>query len=141
MIANRYYESDDLLVIVGSGRVSGDEMERFVVEQLAADPSWPQGKRRLSDITTLDPSLLTLADVVTVTALFRERLQNLAGARQAIVASQGWELAREFERYIDRLGATTVVFNRVKDACVWLGIDPVLARQRIAALRAGLRHD
>ncbi|HEY5013600.1 MAG TPA: hypothetical protein VIK61_12970 [Acidimicrobiia bacterium] len=55
-------------------------------------------------------------------------------------ASHGWDLARKYERNIDRLGATTVVFNSVEDACVWLGIDPISTRRVIDTLRAGFRN-
>lgn len=138
-IANEYVEADDLLVVVWHGPVSGDEWARFVRQRLADDPSWPPGKRRLADLTTLDPSLLSTTDVETVTPLYGERLRNLAGSRQAIVATQGWDLARAFERRIDRLGATTVVFNDVEAACAWLAIDPVSTRRVIAILRSALR--
>ena len=138
-IASEYLVADDLLVVVWHGRVSAEEWERFVRQRLADEPGWPLGKRRLADITTLDPSLLTSDDVETVTALYRDRLRNLAASRQALVASQGWDLARDFERRMDRLGATTVVFNHVEDACAWLGIELVATRQLISRLRAGIR--
>ena len=139
-IASEYLEADDLLIVVWHGPISGDDWEQFVLRRLADDPTWPPGKRRLADLTTLDPSLLSAADVETVIPHYRERLQNLAGSRQAIVATEGWELARTFERRIDQLGATTIVFNDVEAACAWLAIDPVSARQVIDRLRAGLRE-
>jgi hypothetical protein len=138
-IASEFLETEDLLIVVWHGTVSGDEWEAFARQRIAEDPRWPLGKRRLGDITTFEPSRMSPADVETVTDLYVDRLQNLVGSRQAIVASHAWDLARKFERNIDRLGATTVVFNRVADACAWLGIDPVAACQILATLRSGLR--
>jgi hypothetical protein len=138
-IASEYRDADDLLVVVWHGLVSGGEWAQFVRQRLADDPGWPNGKRRLADLTTLDPSLLSSTDVENVIPLYSARLRNLAGTRQAIVATHGWDLARDFERRIDRLGATTVVFNRVSDACEWLGIDEVAVSEVITRLRAALR--
>jgi hypothetical protein len=140
-IASQYLENDELLVVVWHGRVSGAEWEHFAREQLAGDPNWPIGKRRFADITTLEPSLLSLADIETVTALFRDRVHNLAGSRQAIVATLAWDLAREYERHIDRLGSTTIVFNQFQTGCTWLGIDPVSTADVVATLRTRLRDD
>jgi hypothetical protein len=138
-IASEYLEAEDVLIVVWDGLVSPADWEQFVRQRLRDDPNWPSGKRRLADVTTLDPSLLTSADVDVVTGLYHDRMENLVGTRQAIVATQGWDLARDFERRIDRLGATTVVFNDVESACAWLGTDAGVTRGVIDRLRSGLR--
>jgi hypothetical protein len=131
--------SDDVLIVVWDGLVSGDHWEAHTRRRLADDPTWPSGTRRLADITTFDPSALTSPDITTVVELLRSRTSRLVGTRMAIVASGGWELAREFERQIDRLGTTTIVFNEVKSAANWLGIDVDVARATITRLRAQAR--
>jgi hypothetical protein len=140
-IGSEYIEAEDLLLVVWHGTVTGAEWEAFVRQRLLEEPRWPIGKRRLADITTFEPSRLGPADVDTITDLYLDRLHNLVGSRQAIVASQGWDLARKFERNIDRLGATTIVFNSLDDACAWLGIDAETARERLTTLRSSLRPD
>ena len=62
-----------------------------------------------------------------------------SGVRNAIVASRAWSIATEYERRIDRLGSTTIVFNYLAEACGWLGLDPVLVRDVVTALRRDLR--
>ena len=52
-IASDYVESDDLLVIVWDGQVSGAEWKQNVGRQVDDDPAWPRGRRR-----RLDPSRL-----------------------------------------------------------------------------------
>jgi len=131
--------SDDVLIVVWDGLVSGDHWEAHTRQRLADDPTWPSGTRRLADITTFDPSALTSPDITTVVELLRTRTSRLVGTRMAIVASGGWELAREFERQVDRLGTTTIVFNEVKSAAKWLGIDVDVARTTITRLRADAR--
>jgi len=127
---------DDVLIIVWDGVVSGDHWEAHTRQRLADDPTWPSGVRRLADITSFDPSALTSPDITTVVELLRTRTSKLVGTRLAIVASDGWQLARDFERQIDRLGTTTIVFNEVKSAADWLGIDVDTARATIKRLRA-----
>ena len=138
-IAAEYLEAEDLLIVVWHGLVSAEEWQQFVSRRIAGEASWPSGKRRLADLTTLDPSVLSTTDIDKVIPLYRERIGNLVGSRQAIVAGLAWDLARDFERRIDGLGATTVVFNDVEAACEWLGSDPASTREVIARLRQGLR--
>ena len=133
-------QPDDVLFIVWDGVVSGSHWEDHTRQRLADDPSWPSGTRRLADITSFDPSELTSPDIATVVELFRSRTSKLVGTRIAIVASDGWRLARDFERQIDRLGTTTIVFNEVKSASDWLGIDVDVARATLARLRSDARR-
>jgi hypothetical protein len=137
-ITTIYLEADDLMISVWHGVVSGAEWEQMVRRNLADDPLWPRGRRHLADLTTFDPAELTIEDVDTVAAIGREHIENFAGRRQAIVATLGWDLARNYERRaLD--GATTIVFTNVRDACAWLGIDPVRAGKIVAELRAEAR--
>lgn len=138
-IANVYVEADDLHVIVWDGPVSGADWQHNVGVQTGNDPAWPRGRRRLIDITTLDPSALSTNDIETVIAYGRERIHQAAGRRQAIVALTAWDLAQEFARRSSELGATTIVFDRLDAACRWLGVDVDAARPVVASLRGELR--
>ena len=138
-IASEYLEAEDLLVVVWDGTVSGEDWEAFVrAGRLAADPAWPPGTRRLVDITTLESDSLTPADVQANADLYRDRGASMVGVRNAIVASRAWSIATEYERRIDRLGSTTIVFNYLAEACGWLGLDPVRVRDVVTALRRDL---
>jgi hypothetical protein len=90
-IASGYVESDDVLVIVWDGPVSGAEWKQNVGERLEEDPAWPRGRRRLIDLTTLDPSEITASDIEVVIAFGRERIHHVAGRRQAVVAVLAWD--------------------------------------------------
>jgi hypothetical protein len=139
-ITSIYLEADDLMVGVWHGTVSGAEWQDFTRRQLADDPNWPPGKRHLTDLTTFDPSELNVEDLDVVAGLYSDRITKIARRRQAIVASSGWEIARAFERRMQRLGATTVVFNSVAAACNWLGADLESMRGIIGELRDDLRR-
>lgn len=138
-IANLYVDSDDLHVIVWDGTVSGADWKQNVGDQTMSDPAWPRGRRRLIDLTTLDPSELSSNDIETVIAYGRERIHEVAGRRQAIVALTAWDLAQEFARRSSELGATTIVFDRLDAACRWLSVDVAAARSIAANLREKLR--
>jgi hypothetical protein len=138
-IASDYVETDDVLVIVWDGQVSGAEWKQNVGKRLDDDPAWPRGRRRLIDLTTLDPSEITTSDIEVVIAVGRERIHHVAGSRQAVVAVLAWDLAQEFARRSTELGATTIVFDRLEPACAWLGVDPASARPVARQLRAELR--
>jgi hypothetical protein len=140
-IAAVYVESTDLHVIVWDAMVSGADWQQNIGGQLDQDPAWPRGRRRLIDVTTLDPSLLSSSDVDTAIAYGRERILQVAGTRQAIVATLAWDLAQDFARRSTELGATTIVFDRLDAACQWLGVDAEATRPTVAALRAQLRAD
>jgi len=128
-------QPDDVLIIVWDGVVSGSDWEAHTRRRLADDPSWPSGTRRLADITTFDPSALTSPEVAVVVQLLRCRTSRLVVTQIAVVAADGWEIARDFERQIDRLGTTTIVFNDVRSAADWLRIDLDVARAAIKRLR------
>ena len=132
-------QPDDVLIVVWDGLVSGSHWEDHTRQRLADDPTWPSGTRRLADITSFDPSALTSPDIAVVVELLRSRISRLVGTRIAVVASAGWDLARDFERQIDHLGTTTIVFNEVKSAADWLGIDLDDARATITRLRNEFR--
>jgi hypothetical protein len=140
-IASVYVDSDDLLVIVWHGRVSGAEWKQNVDAQLGDDPTWPRGRRRLIDLMSLGPSDLSSADIETVISFGRGRILD-TGSRQAVVASRAWDLAwdlaGEFARRSNELGSTTIVFDRIDWACAWLGVDPDSLRPVIATLRTEL---
>ena len=138
-ITSVYLDAEDLTVAVWHGTVSGAEWKHFVHVQLANDPDWPRGKRHLADLTTFDPGELSSEDLDAVVGLVSGRIVKIARRREAIVASLGWELARGFERRIQRLGAMTVVFNSVPDACTWLGADLERVREIVSGLRDELR--
>lgn len=138
-IASLYVDDEDVFVVVWDGTVSGEEWARVVDEQLNDDPAWPRGRRRLIDVTTFDPSELTADDIAAVIASARERIHTVAGRRQGVVAAHAWDLAREFAERSTALGATTIVFDRLDDACAWLHVDPAVVRPVVAQLRSELR--
>jgi hypothetical protein len=138
-IATVYVEADDVLVVVWDGAVSLEEWERGVRAQLDDASTWRRGRRRLVDLTTCDPSELETRDVKHIIDVTREKIGSVAGRRQAIVASQAWDLATDFAGRSTQLGATTIVFDRLDSACAWLGADVAAIRPVLAELRAGLR--
>jgi hypothetical protein len=138
-IATRYVESDDVLAIVWDGVVTLADWEHAVRAQLDDPSTWRQGRRRLVDLTTCDPSALDTSSVQYIVEITRERVASVAGRRQAIVAPYAWALATDFAARSTQLGATTIVFDHIDAACAWLGVDPAAIRPILTVLRADLR--
>jgi hypothetical protein len=138
-IATMYVESEDVLAIMWDGVVSLEEWERLARVQLDDPTSWKVGRRRLIDLTTCEPSDIETRDVKHIIDITREYIASIAGRRQAVVASHAWDLARDFANRSTKLGATTIVFDRLDAACAWLDADPAAMRPVLTSLRADLR--
>ncbi|HEV7525210.1 MAG TPA: hypothetical protein VGP92_09595 [Acidimicrobiia bacterium] len=99
----------------------------------------PWGSRRLTDARTAESSGITTEDVEAICALFGRADVDISRVRLAIVANQGWAIAQQVEAGMRKHGVTTLVFNDVDTACVWLGVDPAPTHATIADLRRELR--
>jgi hypothetical protein len=88
----------------------------------------------LADLTTVI-SDLDVDDVKAAAAVYAKSSPDMRGVRQALVASERWDLARVFEGTMDDLGSTTIVFNTLDTACTWLGVDIATARTVVNELR------
>jgi hypothetical protein len=117
----RFLEQDDLLVTVGDGAISAEDLTSFARQQIS-DPHWPFGKRRLADMRTVI-SQLQVEDAETAASIYGDAFPTLRGSRQAIVAAKHWDQAEAFEDRIDTFGMKTIVFSSLHTACAWLGID------------------
>ena len=134
-----YIEPGDLLVVVWDGEVTLAEWEESVRGQLDADLDWRHGRRRLVDLTTADLSALESADVKHVVETTVPQVRSVAGRRQAIVSTADAELANQFAQRSTKIGALTVVFDRLESACEWLGVDAVAMRPYLETLREELQ--
>ena len=127
--------------VVYDGPVTGEEFEAHT-RRLMADPGWPPDRKlHLTDMTSqIKPEQLR-REVIEATAHLWGTLPNqLAGMKIAVVASEGFENARRFEAAVSKHGPTTVVFNLVSTACMWLGVDIETAERAIKALRSQARE-
>src|SRR5262249_47447322 len=105
-----------------------------------ADSRWPFGRRRIADLTTV-VSAMTLEESQDIAGVYGHASPGPRDARQAIVASPRWDLARAFERGSDQDGMTTIVFASLPVACTWLMADFDQVNATIDELRRTLRSE
>ncbi len=137
-IETRYVDDQGVLLILWDGRVTREEWEAVARDQLTDESGWHNGRRRLIDLSTCDPSALRVTDIDELVGLWRRNMSAIAGRRQAIVAPLAWDLAVEFARQSQPLGATTIVFDHLEPAARWLRVDHDAVRTALVAMRAEL---
>jgi len=94
------------------------------VRRLIADVRWPpEPARHLTDLRSamLDPSI-DASVMQSAADLFGSR-RRIANLRVAIVAGDEFAKAREFEALIAPYQPLLFVFNSLRPACEWLGVD------------------
>jgi hypothetical protein len=128
-----------ITVIVWDGKVVWSDWLRHV-QDLMVDPHWRSMQRFIADLQSVtDTSTIQEKEFELAAIAIAENREALALKTGAVVASQEFWQAQRFIRLIERFGTSTVVFNTVETACVFLGIDPIDTRHTIEQLRSQLR--
>ena len=109
--------------------------------RLVADPIWPTGGRHLTDLRSGDTiSAIYDSDLDEVSDLFSIYAERIAGLKLAIVAPEQARRRPElFVKFVSVIGVKAEVFETLKDACAWLGIDFPQAENVLVTLRAEIR--
>jgi len=125
-----------LTVSVWDGTVSTDEVTRHL-ETVAVDPAWAASGRFLTDLSGVaTESIPDPEQILDAAARFLERLdERVRDAKWAIVASAAFAQARRFGSYLEEDIPRIIVFNELRTACVWLGVNESAVRAIITDLR------
>jgi hypothetical protein len=137
-IAHRYVETADLIVTIWHGQVTSAQWADHARRQVS-DPNWSQARKRLTDTTTADTSILTDVDARAIAAIYQPASASVRGVRHAIVAHHNREIAQQPELNLDAPGVTAIVFNAVAIATTWLSVDTDEVLATIDDLRRELR--
>jgi 3',5'-cyclic AMP phosphodiesterase CpdA len=74
-----------------------------------------------------------------VTDLYRRSGEKLrVGSSAVLVNASAYDRARLYERQATDLGVRVILFNSLDVACVWLGIDVMVASTELKKLRASI---
>lgn len=94
-------------------------------QRLLSDANWPTVKRlQLTDLRACNLDASMNDDALQKAAtIFGNHPEGIVGLKLAVVASETFWKALEFERLISPHGATVIVFNMLPDACEWLNLD------------------
>jgi hypothetical protein len=108
---------------------------------LLAHPDWPVISRFIVDLRSVtDTSSIRDKEIDQVKIAFTSDQPALAGKRSAIIASREFRRASRFAELVERFGTSTVVFNNLDTACLFLGIDFMEAHKTLEGLRLKLRN-
>jgi hypothetical protein len=126
--------------IVWDGIVTWDDWRQHVAK-LLADPGWFATPRFIVDVQTVtDTSSIGMDEMEQVYELFGSGPAILANKRSAVIAKEEFSRAKRFGDLIARFGTSSIVFNTLDTACLFLGIDFKETRQVLEELRAELRR-
>lgn len=101
-------------------------------ENLASHPLWAKSMRLLADVRSVqDTSSISVADMQHVIQILTRDPSPLKGKRLAILARDQFGRARQFSHMIGRFGISSVVFNNLDTACLFLGMDTAYAYQTL----------
>ena len=136
------HESDgqrDMTFIVWDGEVIWDDWLKHM-EELMADPEWRRLPRFIADLQTVsDTSTIGDDAIKQAAALISANREILAKKTGAVVADEEFWRARRFGELLSEFGTSTVVFNTLDIACLFLNLDVAETRQTLKQLRAKLR--
>ena len=134
-IVYRVDQSLGTALVLWDGTINAQEFLSHV-RNLTADQNWPpHTKRHLSDLRTaiVDDSIDD--EVLKAAAELFGRHPKIATLRAAIVAAESYVKAGVFERLITPYRPFVFVFNTLRPACMWLGIDAAQTEGSLRSLR------
>jgi hypothetical protein len=137
-IAYRCDTRHGIIVSVWDGDVTFDELRDLIRRQLA-DPEWPGGRLGLTDARSArGMSAITDEQIYEIAAMYRTQQAKISGVKYARVG-QGMQGVLKFQKAMGPSSPTTLVFDRLDDACAWLGITVDDVQTTLDELRQELR--
>jgi hypothetical protein len=117
------HPAENLVVVVASGRVAGEEVIASV-EEMAQDPRWIAGMHQLCDYRQMKAIAISLPEVKHLAQLEQRDIEKLRGGRLAMVAD-AFEVASLCQLYAALIrfrGRQARVFRTMEEALGWLGV-------------------
>jgi hypothetical protein len=135
-MSHAYLEDDDLFVAVFDGDMAVDDFAASAREAVGNDDWW-RGCRRLVDVTTLDVSTFPMTAFAAIAQAHVPAGANTGEVSIAIVATGVAEASEKAESEATRFVVNMSVFDNVRSASIWLGVDAHAALRMINELRRG----
>jgi hypothetical protein len=111
------------------------------MSELMADPEWRALPRFIADLQTVtDTTSISDGAVEKAAAILNSNREIMSRKLGAVVAQDEFWRARRFGNLLQQFGTSTITFNTLDTACLFLGLDLTETRQAIRQLRAQLRE-
>ena len=138
-ILHLFDKQKNIIYIVWDGKVTAEDWLNQA-QKLLAEPDFPSISRLIVDAQTAsDTTSIGEKEIEAVAALFGTYQETLIKKRMAILANDLFGKASKFGNLVSRFGVSTVVFNRLDTACIFLALDSADTGQVLEQIRFQLR--
>jgi len=139
-ILQRFDPQKGIVFVVWDGRVTAEEWLRYA-QKLVSDPAWASTPRILADLLSVkDTSSIHNAEIEHTVEIFSANPRALRGKKLAVIARDEFGKARHFEDLLMHFGVSSVVFNNLDTACLFLGMDVLHAYRMLDTMRQQLQR-
>ncbi len=139
-ILQRFDPEKGIVFVVWDGVVTAQEWFTYA-QKLASHPDWPATPRVLGDLLSVkDTSSIHNREIEHAVEIFSANPRALRNKKLAVIAADEFGKARHFEDLLTHFGVSSVVFNNLDTACLFLGVDMLHAYRTLDAMRQELQR-
>jgi len=140
-ILQRFDPQKGIVFVVWDGIVTAEEWLRYA-QKLVSHPDWAGTPRILADLLSVkDTSSIHNREIEHVAEIFSANPRALRNKKLAVIAQDEFGKARHFEDLLMHFGVSSVVFNNLDTACLFLGMDVLYAYRMLDTMRQELQRN
>jgi len=126
--------------VVWDGVVTAEEWFGYA-QRLVSHPNWVSISRVLGDLLSVkDTSSIHNREIEHAAGIISANPRALRNKKLAVIARDEFGKARHFEALLMHYGVSSVVFNNLDTACLFLGVDMLHAYRTLDAMRQQLAN-
>ncbi len=130
-----------LIFVVWQGTVTAQEWFRYA-HKLTSDSTWTTASRVLADLLSVQStSSIQNQEIDQAVEIFSANRAGLVGKKLAVLARDEFGKARRFGEYLSHFGTSSVVFNNLDTACLFLGMDILYAYRMLDSMHGQSQSD
>ena len=140
-ILQRFDPQKGIVFVVWEGVVTAEEWFGYA-QKLVSHPDWADTSRVLGDLLSVkDTSSIQNREIEHATQIFSANPRALRNKKLAVIAGDEFGKARHFEDLLMHFGVSSVVFNNLDTACLFLGVDMLHAYRTLDTMRQELQRE
>jgi hypothetical protein len=139
-IIQHFDQNKGVAFIVWDGAVTAEQWF-IAANNLVSNPAWMQIPRVLADLqSVVDTSTIGDAEIARAVEILSADPAPLMGKRLAMIARDAFGKARHCGQLLARFGVSSVVFNNLDTACLFLGLEALEAHKVFEGIRQQLNR-
>lgn len=130
-----------LAIVVWDGLITWDIWQEHL-HRIFSDPAYAPMQMQISDLrfSSINPTIAN-DEIKTMKDLFADQRERVSLKKVAMVAGDEWNKLKLAEFALQTLSVSSIVFNDLVTACLWLGVDVLEVGQEIQQIRIKLRQN